>query len=83
MDLVELGRLDDYFTRCAIKHTVYPDTYMINCYDTNEVIHSYYGSTQTAVFRKSNDKNAEKRTVKNMPPNKFAYACKHPEALQW
>lgn len=83
MDLAEFGKYSDYFNRCDLIHKDFPRQYMLNVWDANQVVQSYYASTQTAMFRKSNDEKAEKRTVKDMPVQKFAYACQHPEVLNW
>lgn len=83
MELTEFGRYADYLIRCGLDIQTFKQTYHINVPDAEGTIQPYYCTKQTAVFRKSNDKEAERRTVKNFPLNKFAYACKHPEALQW
>lgn len=81
--LVEFGKVHDYLTRCGIDCRTYCKTFLVNCWDKNGVIQSYYASTQTAIFRKGNEKTDEKRTVKDFPIQKFAYVCQHPEALNW
>lgn len=83
MELTEFGRCGDYLMRCGLDIQTFKQTYLINATDANGTVQSYYCTKQTAVFRQSNDKDAERRTVKNFPLNKFAYACKHPEALNW
>lgn len=83
MDLAEFGKYSDYFSRCGLIHKDYPKQYLINVDDANGTVQSYYASKQTAIFRKSNDKDAEKRSIHDFPVQKFAYVCQHPEALNW
>ena len=54
-----------------INHKAYPNTRLINVIDSNDIIHSYYASTGTAIFRNDKDKYGEKEIVKNIPPEKF------------
>ena len=51
--------------------TPYPNTKMINMKDSGGIIHSYYASTGTAIFRKENGKYGDKEIVKNLSPQEF------------
>lgn len=51
--------------------TPYPNTKLINMKDSNGIIHSYYTSTGTAIFRKENEKYGDKEIVKNLSPQEF------------
>lgn len=80
-DFVEMV---DKLIKCKFVLTVYPNQYLINVKDADGTIQSYYASKQTAVFRKSNDKDAERKTLHDFPVKSFAYCCMHPEkALKW
>lgn len=83
MGLVELGRAADYLARCDIEFIVEPKLMMITARDTNKVSHQYYVDNQRAIFYKGAEFGSECRAVDNIPLNKFAYVCKHPEVLTW
>lgn len=90
MDLVRLGQVADYMTRCGINIKVNPAVDFIEAMDTEGAVHLYYPESQSAVFRRGaffdaveRDLCAEERKVDNLPLNKFAYVCKHPEVLKW
>ena len=54
-----------------INHKAFPHTRLINVIDSNNVVHSYYTSTGTAIFRNDNDKYGEKEIAKNIFPEEF------------
>lgn len=83
MDLKDLGRIADYLIRCGLNIKVNPSADFVEAMDTQGSVHLYYPEKQLAVFSRGNGSEAEKRSVENLPLNKFAYVCKHPEALRW
>ncbi len=90
MDLTDLGRIADYLIRCGLNTSVNPAADFIEVMDTEGAVHKYYPEKQSAVFRRGaffdateRELCAEERTVENLPLNKFAYVCKHPEVLKW
>ena len=83
MDLTDLGRIADYLIRCGLGVRAIPEEDYVAVQDVKHVVHRYYPEKQLAVFSRDNSPEAEKRNVENLPLNKFAYVCKHPEALRW
>lgn len=83
MDLKDLGRIADYLIRCGLGVRVIPEEDYVAVQDVKHVVHWYYPEKQLAVFYRDTGLGAEKRSVENLPLNKFAYVCKHPEALRW
>lgn len=90
MDLKDLGRVADYLIRCGLNIKVNPSVDFVEAMDTQGAVHLYYPEKQLAVFRRhavfgDDERNLglDERTVENLPLNKFAYVCKHPEALRW
>lgn len=84
MELKEFMDMLEGLAKCKLVTTMYPSQYLLNVKDANGTIRSYYASTKTAVFRKSNDKDAERKTLKDFPVRSFAYCCLYPDkALNW
>lgn len=64
--------------KTGLPYAVYPNTYLINVTDSCGVIHSYYASTGTAIFRDGNNKyHSQKHTEKGMLLSKFLELCKN------
>ncbi len=83
MDLTDLGRIADYLIRCGLGVKAVPEKDYVMVQDEKRIVHRYYPEKQLAVFSRGNSPEVEKRSVENLPLNKFAYVCKHPEALRW
>ncbi len=90
MDLKDLGRVADYLIRCGLDIKTNTADSCIEVMDANGAVHLYYPEKQLATFRRhaffSDDERnlgLDERNVANLPLNKFAYVCKHPEVLKW
>jgi len=51
----------------GINHKAFPHTRLINVIDSNNVVHSYYASTGTAIFRNDKDKYGERKLQRIFP----------------
>ncbi len=78
----EYNKLLDIFKETGLDVAEYPQTYQINVTDLDGVVQTYYASKGTAVLRDGNDwKKSQKRTIYNMPYNKFLDACQNGYAV--
>ena len=83
MELNEFAEYARKMTLCGLRFTVYPTTFMLNVHDKNGIVQSYYASKSTAILRKGNEKDAERKVIKDCPFNKYVIACLHPEYVRW
>jgi hypothetical protein len=66
----------------GLNYRTYPSTGLINVTDNFGVIQSYYTTTNTAVFRDSNNRyNQQRKTIRDMNYEEFIGLCKDPDEI--
>ena len=82
MTQAELTAVVSKIESAGLSYKLYPNTYLVNVTDTDNIIQSYYTSTGTAIFRDGNDKyNSQKHTEKDMSVDRFIALCKGEEDI--
>lgn len=74
----DLRWIADWLEDDHLQYKSYNNGIQFNVTDENGIIHSYYPTTGTALFHKSNERGGGSKTLRNQTLEQFLYYIRNP-----